>query len=139
MSRHITTSKYRVSLPDERRWNGRTYGSKAEMRYAQQLDVLLRAGEILDYVEQPRRCLGVPENVYVPDFLVIPSEGRPYYVDVKGHETAKFKRDVKLWASYGHLPLHVVKARGSRFAIHKTITPDDGREKNLQKGVVRHV
>jgi hypothetical protein len=102
-------NKYHVAPPNERRWNGRTYASKAEMVHAQKLDLLLRAGELIEVVAQPRLWLGVPENVYVPDFLVIPKEGPPYYVDVKGVETAEFKKVRRLWVQYGRLPLHVVK------------------------------
>ena len=117
----MARNKYKVSPPSERRFNGRTYGSKAEMRYAEQLYVLRDNGHIIEFVEQPRLWLGVPENIYVPDFLVIPAEDDPYYVDVKGVETAKFKRDKKLWAAYGRLHLLVVKASGKKFEVAEVI------------------
>lgn len=114
-------SKYKVSPPEERRYNGRTYGSKSEMRYAKHLDRLLEQGIVLDFVCQPKTWLGVPENVYVPDFLIIPHGGPPYYVDVKGMETQKFKRDKKLWKAYGRLALHVVKAKGEKFYVSEVL------------------
>lgn len=113
-------NKYHVAPADERRFNGRTYHSKAEMQYAKKLDAYLRAGLILDYIEQPRVWLGVPENTYVPDFLVIPADETPYYVDVKGVETAKFRKDKKLWAAYGRLELRIVK----RGQVVETIKPE---------------
>jgi hypothetical protein len=89
--------------------NGVRYASKAEAARAAELDQLKRAGEILTWIGQPTVRLGVPENVYRPDFLVIPSPGLPWFEDVKGHETAKFRRDKKLWARYGDLPLNIIK------------------------------
>lgn len=101
--------KYRVSTPERRTFLGRTYASRAEMLYATSLHDRVTIGDVVDYVEQPRLWLGVRENVYVPDFLVVPKEGDPHYVDVKGHETAAFKRNKRLWRSYGRLDLHVVR------------------------------
>ena len=114
-------SKYHTAPPSERRWQGRTYGSKAEMEYAKRLFWAREGGAIQDYVEQPRLWLGVPENKYVPDFLVVASD-RSYYIDVKGIETAKFKRDKKLWASYGRLDLLIMKRVGvGQFVTTETI------------------
>lgn len=114
--------KYKVSKPEDRRFMGRTFDSKAECQYAMQLYMMLECGAILDFICQPRVWLGVPENVYVPDFLVIPEQAAPYYVDVKGHETQKFKRDKKLWKAYGRLELVIVKhKRGDKFETTETI------------------
>ena len=89
-------------------YNGVRYASKAEAERALSLDIMLQAGEVLDWIGQPTTRLGVPENVYRPDFLVIPLTGRPWYEDVKGRETAKFRRDKKLWAAYGRLELRII-------------------------------
>ena len=113
--------KYKVSPADQRRLNGRTYGSKAEMEYARLLYMLVECGDVIDFVQQPRLWLGVPENVYVPDFLGIPNVRKPHYIDVKGMETQKFKRDKKLWASYGRLDLHIVKKSGKNFKTTEVI------------------
>jgi hypothetical protein len=114
--------KYKVSPPAERRLNGRTYGSKAEMEYAQLLYLMRDGGDIKDFVQQPRLWLGVPENIYIPDFLVIPKESfDPYYIDIKGMETQKFRRDKKLWASYGWLNLHVIKKQGKKFKTTEVV------------------
>lgn len=122
----MARNKYKVSPPDERRFNGRTYGSKAEMYYAQQLYKLREMGEVIEFVEQPRTWLGVPENVYVPDFFVVPKDGACYYVDVKGVETPKFKRDKKLWASYGRVDLVIVTCKNKKLRVGEVIYAASG-------------
>lgn len=118
-------NKFGVSAPEQRTWNHKTYDSKAECEYAQVLDMMQRAGDIIAYYEQVKVELGVRENVYRVDFLVVPNEGMPHFVDVKGVETAKFKRDCKLWRSYGRLDLVVVKRTGpGRFTTMRTIKGD---------------
>lgn len=107
-------NKYRVSPPEQRRFRGKTYASKAEMEYAVILYAMIDANEIRLVIEQPRVQLGVPENVYVPDFFVLDSDGGRF-VDVKGMETAAFRRNKKLWKSYGRAPLHIVKKSGAKF------------------------
>lgn len=141
-------NKYKVAPPDERKYNGRTYASKAEMEYAKELYMLKKGGEILEFIEQPRLWLGVPENIYVPDFFIVYKNptleewlpGRsdrgpslnddaardPIYVDVKGVMTSAFRRNVKLWKSYGVLDLHIVKKKGKRFVTSEIISPQKG-------------
>lgn len=88
---------------------GIRYDSKAEAARAKELDLLVATGEILWWIRQPRLYLGCAENVYVPDFLVIPVNGRPWAEDIKGVETQKFKRDKRLWRSYGRLELRIIR------------------------------
>lgn len=128
--------KYKISPPEERKYLGRTFGSKAEMRYCQNLQLLVEGNALEDYVCQPKVWLGVPENIYVPDFLVIPKEELPYYVDVKGMETQKFKRDKKLWASYGRLPLVIVKESSpAKFKTKEVICErGNGSSSNINVG-----
>ena len=117
-------NKYRVSRPEDRRWQERTYASKAEMERAQQLYDLLAADVIVEIIEQPRLCLGDPEGVYIPDFLIIGRNGDCHFEDVKGVETPKFKTDVKRWERHGRLPLRIVKKkRNGRFEIDRVIYP----------------
>jgi hypothetical protein len=97
-------------------YDGRSYASKAEATRAQVLDYLKVLGEIREWTPQPRFQLGVPENVYVADFEVLGADGTRWVEDVKGHETAKFRRDKKLWRAYGPCPLHVIRG-GSREVI----------------------
>jgi len=117
--------KYKVSPAKDRRAMGRTFGSRAEMRYALYLEEAYEAGFVLDYICQPRIWLGVPENVYVPDFFVVPGCSiLPHYIDVKGMRTAKFKRDVKLFKEYGRSKLIIVKETSAhKFKTVEIITP----------------
>lgn len=111
--------KYRAQAKE---YNGVRYDSKAEAARARALDQLLAVGEILDWIRQPTVRLGVPENVYRPDFLVIPTAGEvAWYEDVKGMETSKFKRDKVLWRRYGRLELRIF--RGGRRV--ETVLPDE--------------
>ena len=120
-------NKYNVAPAEDRRALGRTFDSKAEMLYAERLQMLLEAGVIAEWVPQPFvGMLGCPENTYRPDFLVIPApedERFPYFVEVKGRETSRWKKNKKLWAEYGRLELVVVKKKGVEFTEAETITP----------------
>lgn len=115
------SSKYRVAPPEERKWNGRTWASKAEMRYAQELDIFLANGDVRLIVEQPLFRLGCPENTYHADFLVVESNGDVVAIDVKGVETPAFKRTKKLWEAYGRIPLKIVKRKGDRFCVAEVL------------------
>ncbi len=106
-------SKYRA-IPEV--YAGVRYASRAEAYRARELDTLLAAGVISAWFAQVTVRLGVPENVYRPDFLVIPNLERwfleggdrdPWFEDVKGKETPKFRRDKILWAAYGPLELRI--------------------------------
>lgn len=100
-------SKYRA-VPTE--YQGVRYASKAEAKRAVELDLLVRAGEVLWWIGQPTYRLGCAENVYRPDFLVVTPRG-VHVEDVKGKETAKFRRDRRLWKSYGPCDLHIIKGK----------------------------
>lgn len=113
-------NKYNVAPASEREFQGRVYASKAEREYAQILWNRREAGTIQLLVEQPSLWLGVPENVYRPDFLVV-ENGNPYFVDVKGVETPAFRKVMKLWANYGQCPLHIVKKKGAKFVTDAVI------------------
>lgn len=112
-------NKYNVSPPADRTFDGKVYASKAEMERAKELRFYIERGDFMEVVEQPRVSLGCRENVYVPDFLVIPypgtvnsiPQGSAHYEDVKGMETAAFRKNLKLWSKYGRLPLHVLTAK----------------------------
>lgn len=115
-------NKYRVA-PKSRRTDatGKTYASRSEMRYAAHLRTLIAAKEIVAIEEQPRLTLGIPENVYVPDFKVTPVTGDPYYVDVKGAETAAFRQNLKLWKVYGPAELRVVRPEWGKFKTTRVV------------------
>jgi hypothetical protein len=110
-----------VAAAARRQWQGRTYDSLAEMRYAIELDALVDGEAIVDIVEQPSVKLGTdPACRYRPDFLIV-QDG--YFVDVKGQETADFRRNVKLWRQYARLPLHVIKVKGDSFYTAAVVEP----------------
>ena len=89
-------------------YNGRKYDSKAEARRARQLDDLRADGLIRWWQPKPGSFhLGVPENVYRPDFLVV-GNSDVWIEDVKGVRTEKFRHNVRLWRAYGPCPLHLI-------------------------------
>ena len=93
---------------------GVRYASKAESIRAQFLDLCVLDGSVLWWIGQPVFRLGVPENKYVPDFLVVEADcsevAGVHVEDVKGPcETEKFRRDRKLWAAYGPCELWIIK------------------------------
>lgn len=102
-------SKYHAKKAE---YAGESYDSKAEAAYAKHLDSDLScaAGGILFYNRQPKFTLGCPENIYKPDFLIV-YQRHVVAVDIKGHETPKFKKDRKLWAKYGPCPLQIVRLK----------------------------
>lgn len=100
--------KYRNTPTIYRGWR---FDSKAEARRCMDLDNLIRAGVVRWYLRQPTFRLGVPENVYRADYLVLNADGSTHVEDVKGVETSKFRRDVRLWESYGPFDLHVIKGK----------------------------
>lgn len=106
--------KYGVAKKEDRTAAGIVYASRAESIRAQELAAQVAAGLLLVVIEQPKVRLGVPENIFRPDFFIVSADSvlaSPpcWFEEVKGVETAKFKRDVKLWQAYGRAPLRVFK------------------------------
>jgi hypothetical protein len=63
------------------------YKSKWEAAYAQQLELLKRAGEIIDYRYEAQKLIlahGPPMVTYTPDFLVVYPDRLEFH-EVKGH------------------------------------------------------
>tara|TARA_Y100001963_G_scaffold47097_1_gene66425 strand:+ start:1214 stop:1570 length:357 start_codon:yes stop_codon:yes gene_type:complete len=115
-------SKYKVAPSDQRRADGRTFGSKAEKDYYLELKAGREAGIYHEVVCQPKVHLVEGYNV-VWDFLVVPVVAAPFYVDVKGVETAMFKRHKKMWLAHGWLDLHIVKRSGRKFTTTEVVSP----------------
>ena len=113
-------NKYGVSTPDRRTFNGRVYASRAEMLYAVELSLMAEVGTIVGFAEQPRVQLG-PDTVYKPDFVVVGLDAT-FFVDIKGAEPPTFTKVKKLWAKYMRVPLHIVRHKGSTFAVSEIIT-----------------
>lgn len=107
-------AKYRAQRTE---YNGVKYASRLEARRAEELDHAMSAGRCAWWIGQPKFRLGCPENVYVADFLVAEvfltdAYGSLYALrveEVKGHETVAWKKNKRLWARYGPLPLDILK------------------------------
>jgi hypothetical protein len=107
-------NKFRVAPSAERQWRGRTYDSKGEMQYAQHLDQLLRAGQLLVVVEQPIICLADAIR-YRPDFLVqYVGSDLVECIDFKGKEQQRDRDIWKLWRVHAQVPLRIVAARPAK-------------------------
>lgn len=79
-------------------YNGRSYASRAEARWAQYYEAELKAGRLKGLEYQPMIELTPRPNriKYVADFKLFHLDGTVEYIDVKGMETAVFKLKLKL-------------------------------------------
>ena len=80
-------------------FNGRSYHSKKEAAYAQDLYLLQKAGEITEIIPQFKLELNVNGlhicNYYM-DFVTIDNEGKQTLHEVKGFETPLWRLKFKL-------------------------------------------
>lgn len=121
--------KYRVAPKEERTYDGVTYHSKAEAKYARNLDLRLKAKDIVKWERQVRyslgeqdpdcrRCFFDPPDTYVADFAVWlkdPNSEPDEVHEVKGMETPKWKRKKKLFKNFfPWIKLVVVRGRDVR-------------------------
>ena len=77
-----------------RHYNGQWFDSTGELEYCQKLDILKKAGEIIDYKRQVKielKVNGVHIGNYFCDFKVINKTGGVEYHEYKGFETKRFK------------------------------------------------
>lgn len=87
-----------------------------ERRYAENLDRLILAGEIVNWwYEQHKEWIADGKCWYTPDFLVQKSDGNIEYHEVKGspsifQDDAKVK--CKVYATNGPIPLYIVYPEG---------------------------
>lgn len=115
-----TPSKYRNVRTE---YDGRVYDSKAEAERAQEHDLLLRSGATRLWQPQPVVTL-FPGYKYVPDFYVETADGRGWYEDVKGAETASFKKHRNLWVMYGPTPLLLLYRRNKGWRTEWVVPRD---------------
>lgn len=103
-----------VSPPALRTYAGRVYHSKAEAKYAFELDALKAAGRIKDWQPQVVREIVVHDRhicKVVIDFEVTPITGKPWYIEIKGVESEVYKIKRKLLrACYPDMDYRVVRA-----------------------------
>lgn len=106
-------------------YNGVLYDSKGEAEHAEKLDERRWLGEIDWWHPKPGSFrLGCKENIFRPDFLVV-GEANIWVEEFKGRETAKWRKDKRLWQAYGPCKMMVYRA-GKNVEI---ITPDKSRER----------
>ena len=81
-------------------YDGHTYHSRAEARYATELDLRVKAGELDHWERQKRIALeayGCHICNYYIDFILYYADGRKEYVEIKGLETATWKLKWKMF------------------------------------------
>ena len=100
-------------------FEGVTYDSKAEAKYAQILKFMERSGAIKILERQPKVYLTEARILVKPDFL-IQEDGEKRYIDVKGYETSIFRIKKRLWKFYAEHPLYLVDINGKLIEI---VTP----------------
>jgi hypothetical protein len=104
-------------------WNGRSFDSTGEMEYAQQLDILKKAGEIKRVTYQHKLRLEHDGEFicdYLIDFRIVMADGTIELHEFKGMETDVWKQKWKL--TKAQLPelepnatLKLIKKAGLRF------------------------
>jgi len=90
------------------RYRGWRFDSKFEAEYAKKLDALVGKRIVLWWLRQVPIDL-TEDDRYKVDFLVFYEDGTLEAVEIKGMETAAFRRTRRLWLKYGPMPLKIVK------------------------------
>lgn len=96
---------------------GRSFHSKLEAARFAELELLMRAGEVLEIKCQVHVELSEAKIIYKPDFLVTWANGEQIYEEVKGFETPEWRLKRRLWIAYGPGRLRVFKGSGSRLVM----------------------
>ena len=112
----------------DRTRRGVEYDSKAEADRADELDLLLRTGNIIEVREQVTFQLG-PDTTYRADFVITDAKG-VCAEDVKGYPSRDFQRTIRLWKKYGTMPLRIMTRVGKKWSI-EWIYP----ERNSDNGI----
>jgi hypothetical protein len=100
------------NVPTE--YDGITYDSAAEARYAQQLDIRMKAKDIVGWGRQQRIPLVVNRVricTMVVDFWICHRDHRRENVEIKGFETAVYKLKRKLFEALTGEELTVVRSK----------------------------
>ena len=101
----VKRNKYNAKATLYRGWR---FDSKAEAKYAEDLDRQVKAAEVHFWMRQVPFDI-TEDDRYKCDFLVFYTDGSVAAIDVKGVETESWRRTRRLWIKYGPVPLHVVK------------------------------
>ena len=86
--------KYKVSPKEKRTMDGITFDSEKEMNRYKELKWQREQGLIKDFELQPKFEL-IIKTKYYADFKVIGLDNEVHYEDVKGYETAEFKKKLR--------------------------------------------
>jgi hypothetical protein len=107
------------------------YGNKKTMVNGHKFDSILESEvyiylladktEVLDF--QPKVHMSEAGILYKPDFRCR-KNGKVFYVEAKGFETAVWKLKKRLWMSYGPSDLHVYKSNGKGIYLSDTLVPN---------------
>jgi hypothetical protein len=95
---------------EKTKYNGVTFDSKKEAKYAAHLDLLIKVGEVIQYQRQVRFTYNLfaqqaeggkivkvgKTRAYIVDFVVYYSSGVIEFIDVKGYQTKAFKEKEKI-------------------------------------------
>jgi hypothetical protein len=84
--------------------------NKAEASWAQQLELMRRAGDIEWYAYEPVNLRLAPNTYYNPDFLVLCSDGTLEIHEVKGFWQDAARIKVKVAASTFPFRFKIIKA-----------------------------
>jgi len=99
-----------------RTYGGVVYHSKAEARYAAQLDLMVKAGKVVSWFRQvplQLRCSsGALVSKYAVDFVVVYTSGQVVYTEVKGR-----------WDPYSRLKFKWAQAEYPSF-VFSVVGPD---------------
>lgn len=96
MNKKFVNNKYRSK---RQTYNGYSYDSKLEAGYAEQLDWMVKSGEVSNWERQHKISLdinGIHICNYYIDFKVYFTDGRIEFHEVKGFETDLWKMKWKL-------------------------------------------
>jgi hypothetical protein len=98
-------NKYHARITE---YDGIRYDSKMEAKYAEGLDLAVRAGAIRGWCRQVAFRLGPARIRYRVDFLEFGPDGVVTAIEIKGVVTERFRMIKLLWAAHGPCDLRIV-------------------------------
>ena len=128
--------KYSYYSTSKCEYNGHLYDSKFEAGYAQQLDIRLKAKDIVKWEAQKTLDLivnGFKVCTYRIDFIVYYEDGTIEYVETKGYATPVWRLKWKLFeATYADIPgVRLLLVKQGKFNIrHPKKLPKELWKKN---------
>jgi len=111
------------------RLSARNNCNKGETRYAEHLEMLKRAGEIIDYKVKPMSIRLAPRTFCEIDFLVVSKEGFLELHDYKGHmEDDAWVKAKVLADQYWFLKVVIVREPRRGTYTYEEVLPDRGKK-----------